>query len=143
DNIEAIALYADFLSVTRKNDLAVEQYKRLISLDSTREEIWLQLLFDYASPASADSLVKYGQRMTAIFPKNGMAQYLLGLGYQFRSEYSASATALEQALILQPNADTEFKAQTYILLGDAYNNLNNHAASDSSYEKAIALQPDN
>ena len=143
DDIEAIALYADFLSVTKKNDLAVVQYKRLIALDSTREEIWLQLLFNYTTPASADSLVKYGEKTIAIFPKNGMAQYLLGLGYQFKNNYSAATKALEQSLALQPNADTELKAQIYILLGDAYNNLTNHAASDSSYEKALSLQPDN
>jgi tetratricopeptide (TPR) repeat protein len=143
NDIDAIALYADFLSATQKYDLAAVQYKRLLVLDSTREDIWLQLLFNYTFPQTADSLVYYGQKMTHLFPNNGMAQYLLGLGYQFLNEATAAARALERSLQLQPNAPADFKVQTYILLGDAYYSLTNFEASDSSFERALRLEPEN
>jgi len=139
----AIGLYADYLSVSKKPDDALLQYKKLVTLDPSRQEAWLQILYIYARPETADSLVYYGGKAVSRFPENGLAQYLLGLGYQFTRNYSQSAAAIKKAIELQPGAEKELKAQMLILLGDTYNNLKNYTASDSCYEQAIGMEPDN
>jgi len=143
EDATAIGLYADFLSMSRRPEEALAQYKRLVIADPARSEAWLQILYIYARPETTDSLIYYGRQTIARFPENGMAQYLLGLGYQFARDYHQSAIALKKAIELQPGAEKELKGQMLTLLGDTYNNLGNYSASDSCYDQAIMLEPDN
>lgn len=136
-------LYADLLVADNLIDSGLAEYKKVITLDSTRFGAWQQVLLVYAQQQQYDSLLNYSQRAAPLFPKEQMVFYLGGLAYQMKGDHGNAETFLQKAISLHKTGNDELLSEMLTALGDAYNSAKKFAASDSCYQAALALEPDN
>lgn len=136
---KAYALRADMFSQADRPDSALVNYKKAISLDSTRFSVWYQLMWMYSRTEQTDSLLRVSAHVTRQFPKEFMGFYFNGLANYFRQRYDTAIQSLNTALAI--GGEKRFVADVYALLGDAYHASGLHARSDSSYDMVLTLRP--
>lgn len=137
------SFYGDVLLLNQQDALAVEQYKRVISIDPSSYYDWEKVLQGYTGRNDADSLLKYSEKALRLFPNQAMVHYLNGIGYLNKQNYNNCIKAVNRAIDMQPEDKPEPLAQMYTTLGDAYYFIKQYNLSDSSFERALKLQPGN
>jgi tetratricopeptide (TPR) repeat protein len=143
DNAQVLAVYGDLLSLNGEREKAQAQYKKSLAIDQSKYLVWQNFLYNYVGKEDADSLVFYSEKAMRLFPNQAMIHYLNGVAWFNKKEYNKSIKALNRAIDMAPEENTQQLADMYTLIGDVYNLLKQHAQSDSSYEKALKLSPDN
>jgi tetratricopeptide (TPR) repeat protein len=137
------SFYGDVLLLNQQDALAVEQYKRVVSIDPSSYYDWEKVLQGYTGRNDADSLLKYSEKALRLFPNQAMVHYLNGIGYLNKQNYNNCIKAVNRAIDMQPEDKPEPLAQMYTTLGDAYYFIKQYNLSDSSFEHALKLQPGN
>lgn len=140
EEAKAYALQADMYSQANMLDSALYDYKKAVSLDSTRYSVWYQLMWIYSRKDDAANLLKVSNVVAQRFPKEFMGHYFQGVANFLLQNYPATIEALNEALI-NGNVDKSMKADVYSLLGDAYHATGQHEDSDSSYDRSLLLKP--
>lgn len=140
---DAISLYGDLLLADGQAEKALEQYKQVIDLDSTKFPAWQQVMYIYTTRSQADSVIAYSERAIRIFPESSLAYYLGGMGYMQRGRNREAIDFLGKAIRFQTNSNDNLLSDMLSSLGDVYHTEKRFQSSDSCYEAAIALQPDN
>ncbi|MBP1650719.1 MAG: Tetratricopeptide 2 repeat protein [Bacteroidetes bacterium] len=140
EEAKAYALQADMYSQANMLDSALYDYRKAVSLDSTRYSVWYQLMWIYSRKDDAANLLKVSNVVAQRFPKEFMGHYFQGVANFLLQNYPASIEALNEALI-NGNVDKSMKADVYSLLGDAYHATGQHEDSDSSYDRSLLLKP--
>ena len=138
---KAYAIYADLLYQDKQLDSAKKVYLQTIALDKSVFAVWQNLLLLQAETQDYTGLLKSSSEAMVLFPNQNFVFYL-NAAAQFQSKnYSAAATAYQNALNLTFD-NKELQAQIYSGLGDVYHELKNNAKSDSFYNASLALKPD-
>lgn len=140
EEAKAYALQADMYSQANMLDSALYDYRKAVSLDSTRYSVWYQLMWIYSRKDDAANLLKVSNVVAQRFPKEFMGHYFQGVANFLLQNYPASIEALNEALI-NGNVDKSMRADVYSLLGDAYHATGQHEDSDSSYDRSLLLKP--
>ncbi len=138
---EALGLYADVLFVSKKYPLALESYKKYLSLDSSNFTVWNQIMSIYFDQLKYDSVIYFAKPCLSRFPKNPMPAFYTGISQQQNKNYAAAIVAYEKAISLE-NKNDALLGQVYANLGDIYQNQGDYVKSDSCFEKALVYQPD-
>ena len=79
ENAKSHALYADFLYFIDRDQEAMEEYRRTISIDSSRFPVWNQLLIILSENEENVLLLDYGKRSIELFPNQATLYLLYGL----------------------------------------------------------------
>lgn len=140
---QVLGVYGDLLSMNNQPEQAAEQYKKAVAIDPSRYQVWQNLLYNYTDKKNADSLILYSEKAQRLFPNQAMIHYLNGIGHLNKQNYDKGIKAINRAIDMQPDDNTQALADMYSALGDAYNSARNYTESDSAYEKALKLAPDN
>lgn len=141
--IDAVSLYGDLLLADGQAENALQQYKYILSLDSTKFPAWQQIMYIYTTRSENDSLIAYSERAVRIFPQMSMAYYLGGIGYMQLKKNTEAIDFLNKAIRFQTNNNDNLLSDMLVSLGDVYNTESRFASSDSCYNVALILQPDN
>lgn len=141
--IDAVSLYGDLLLADGQAENALQQYKYILSLDSTKFPAWQQIMYIYTTRSENDSLIAYSERAVRIFPQMSMAYYLGGIGYMQLKKNTEAIDFLNKAIRFQTNNNDNLLSDMLVSLGDVYNTESRFSSSDSCYNVALILQPDN
>ncbi|QEH40669.1 tetratricopeptide repeat protein [Chitinophaga sp. XS-30] len=136
---KAYALRADMFSQGEMPDSALVNYRKALSLDSTRFSVWYQMMWLYSRTDQQDSLLRVSDHVIGIFPKEFMGYYFNGLANYFKQRHDAAIRSLNKALSI--GGERRFVADVYALLGDTYHATGLHNSSDSSYDMVLSLRP--
>lgn len=137
---KAYALRGDMFSQAELIDSALVNYRKAVSLDSSRFTVWYQLMWLYSQSDQADSLLRVSETVTKLFPQEFMGFYFNGMANYFGQQYDKAARSLNRALQIGAG-EPRYKADVYALLGDVYHATGQHNLSDSSYDAALAVRP--
>ncbi len=143
NDANVLAVYGDVLTFNDQRDKALIQYKKSIALDPSRFVVWQQLLYSYTARKDADSLIYYSDKALRLFPNQALVHYLNGIGKANAKNYTGAINAMNRAVDLQPDDNTQLLAEMYSSLGDAYNSAKKFDLSDKSFDKALSLDPNN
>lgn len=139
NDAKAYALRGDMFSQGDMPDSALVNYRKALSLDSTRFSVWYQMMWLYSRTDQQDSLLRVSEDVIDRFPKEFMGYYFNGLANYFKQKHEAAIGSLNTALSI--GGEKRFIADVYALLGDTYHATGLHNRSDSSYDMVLSLRP--
>lgn len=139
NDAKAYALRGDMFSQGDMPDSALVNYRKALSLDSTRFSVWYQMMWLYSRTDQQDSLLRVSGHVIDRFPKEFMGYYFNGLANYFKQKHEAAIGSLNTALSI--GGEKRFVADVYALLGDTYHATGLHNRSDSSYDMVLSLRP--
>ncbi|WP_295127871.1 tetratricopeptide repeat protein [uncultured Chitinophaga sp.] len=140
EEAKAYALRGDMFSQADFTDSALHNYRKAVSLDSTRFTVWYQLMWLYSRNDQVDSLLRVSEAVTKRFPQEFMGYYFNGMANYFMQHYDVAVRSLSKSLQVGAS-EPRYKADVYALLGDVYHATGQHRLSDSSYDNSLALRP--
>jgi tetratricopeptide (TPR) repeat protein len=140
-NAQLIATYGKFLETDNQIDKAILEYKKSLAIKPANFSVWQDLLNVYAEKNTADSLLKYSEKVIKLFPNQALAHYYNGVGHYYKKDYVRAGKAINRALGMLPDTDAKGLAGMYSFLGDIYNSARQYDESDKAYDKALELQP--
>lgn len=143
DDPRVLSTYADFLAADMRIDSAVVFYKKAVAIKASDFDVWNRLLNAYAFQNNADSLIKYSEKVTRLFPNQAIVHYYNSLGHYNKKEYPAAVKAMKRAIDMQPETDTKKLAEFYSMLGEIYNSSKQFAESDKAFDEALKNDPQN
>lgn len=138
DDAKSHSILADVLYYTGQPDRALVQYRETLELDDTRWPVWEQMLYILAEKKDFAKLVKASDNALDIFPNQGSAFYLNGLGLNGLGEYEEALTSLQQARMLSKR-NARLQYDVLVETGRAYNELGQYAKADKAFEDALAI----
>ncbi|RFZ95687.1 hypothetical protein D0C36_09275 [Mucilaginibacter conchicola] len=141
-DVKAYAIYGDMLLQNNKVKEAKEAYQKAVSLDGKAYNIQEQLVRIELGQNDFDAAIKDGENSLSMFPNQAWMNYMVGVAWQQKKNYTKAIGYLKSATLLEAQ-DNNLLAQSYSALGDAYHSTGDNKASDAAYEKAIAIDPDN
>jgi tetratricopeptide (TPR) repeat protein len=140
DDPKSHSMYADFLVRDKKFEEARAEYRKVLSLDSSKYVVWETVLQLDAQLADYSALTTESTRSIELFPLQPMLYLFNGAANIQRKKYPEAIKSLEAGSKLVTGNDA-LLSQFNAYLGDAYNAMENHAASDQAYEKSLKLNP--
>jgi Tfp pilus assembly protein PilF len=140
---EVIAYYGALLEPGSKHDSAIILFKKSLALKPGNYGVWEKLLESSTRKEDADSLIKYSERALRLFPNLALIHYFNGVGHLNKKEYTAATKAINRAIDLLPEKESDTRENMYSLLGEIYNNTKQYELSDEAFEKALKLAPNN
>ena len=140
---KVVSFYGDVLAFNHEDEQAAAQYKKAVLLDPSGFETWQKLLYHYTDRRDADSLIRYSEKAVRLFPNQAEVHYLNGIGHYNKKEYPTAIRAINRAIDLQPEENTDLLSNMYSTLGDIYHSTKQYKSSDSAFDHAIALNPRN
>lgn len=121
---------------------AIQEYKKVVALDSSKFKIWQQIIALEMESAHYDSVIRYSDKATELFPTQGVLWFYNGTAKLIRKNSHEAIKSLEQAQKLsESNQDMENQINSQ--LGDAYNAIKNYPKSDAAYEEVLKYEPNN
>jgi tetratricopeptide (TPR) repeat protein len=141
-NSKAFAIYGDMLLQNEKAPEAKTAYKKAISLDGQAYNVQEQLVRIDLGENDIDGAIKDGENALSYFPNQAWMNYMVGVAWQQKGDYTKAVSYLRAAAELETQ-DKELLSQSFSALGDCYHSLGDNKASDAAYEKAVAINPDN
>jgi tetratricopeptide (TPR) repeat protein len=139
---KAFAIYGDMLLQSEKISEAKTAYKKAISLDNQAYNVQEQLVRIDLGENDLDAAIKDGESSLSFFPNQAWMNYMVGVAWQQKRDYTKAISYLRTATALETQ-DKNLLSQSFSALGDSYHSLGDNKSSDSAYEKAIAINPDN
>ena len=97
DNITAHLLLAQFETTTGKIPAAIEQYRKVVALDSTDALAFNSLAYLLAQSKQPDEALKYAQKAKELAPDNPAVDDTLGWIYYQQGSYPLAVVHLEAA----------------------------------------------
>lgn len=139
---KSYSMYADFLLRENKLQEAREQFRYVVSLDSSRYLIWEQLLRLDADLNDFASMKTDGRRAIGLFPEQPLPYLLCGASVFQAKEYEEAIRLFKRGVYFVVD-NNPLLIQFYSYLGDAFNQVKNHKESDEAYEKVLSLDAEN
>jgi tetratricopeptide (TPR) repeat protein len=140
-NSKAFAIYGDMLLQSEKISEAKTAYKKAISLDHQAYNVQEQLVRIDIGENDLDAAIKDGENSLSFFPNQAWMNYMVGVAWQQKREYTKAVSYLRTAAALETQ-DKDLLSQCFSALGDCYHSLGDNKSSDNAYEKAIAINPE-
>ncbi len=119
-------------------DDAAAHYAKLIAIDPSREDAWVNYASVYAEQQKFMQMAEILERARSIFPNEFRINFFLGIAYYRDGKLEQGIDPLERAL--QVRADDMNTISTLALIYDA---LKRWEDSDRLYEQALKLEPNN
>ena len=142
DDAKAYSIYADFLYRDNKLEEAREQYRNVISLDSSKYVIWENLFLIETELIDYNALQNESKRAIELFPEQMAVYYYNGMANFFLKNYDEAITSFNTGLKMIGN-DKEVKKNFYIYIADSYHAKKNNEETFSYYEKVLEIDPEN
>lgn len=133
-------IYGDFLTIDKKYNEAIVQYKKSIQLDSKNLNVWQQLLINESELKLYDDMISDGKKAIELFPNESSLYLLTGIAQSQSNKTEEAVKTYLQGVKLVVDNDAQL-VQFYSNLGDSYNKLNNYEESDKYFDKALVIQP--
>jgi len=139
---KAFSMYGDFLFQDKKYEEAIEAFRKVISLDSSKYLVWEQLLFSESEINDMDAMLEESTIAIELFPEQPLPYLFAGGAYYQKKDWDNCVKVLNQGLFYVID-NLMMEAQFYAYLGDAYNQLGDDPKSDEAYDNVLRLTPDN
>ena len=89
-----------------------------------------------------DTALKDGQNALSLFPNQAWMNYLVGVAWLQKKNYTKALSYVKNATSLALQ-DKDLLSQSYSALGDCYHELKDNARSDEAYDKSLSFNADN
>jgi len=142
DDSKSYALYGDMLLQNEKYKDAKVNYKKSVGLNGQVYEVQEQLIRLELGENDPDTALKDGENALSLFPNQAWLNYLVGVAYQQKKNFTKALEYIKNATTLDTQ-DNDLLSQSFSSLGDCYHSLNDNQKSDESYEKSLSYNPDN
>ena len=137
---DAILIYANVLTYSKKTILAIAQYKRYLTIDSSNFDVWIQVASLYFDEKMYDSTIVISEIASKLFYDKALPYFYKGLAYVQKNEQEKAIESLTTAL-KKDASNNALAALIHTSLGDAYNSLKQYKQSDESFDAALKLFP--
>jgi len=137
---DAILIYANVLTYSKKTILAIAQYKRYLTIDSSNFDLWIQVASLYFDEKMYDSTIVISEIASKLFYDKALPYFYKGLAYVQKNEQEKAIESLTIAL-KKDASNNALAALIHTSLGDAYNSLKQYKQSDESFDAALKLFP--
>ena len=135
-------VYADILYTDNKLEEAKKQYKEVLQSDSTKIEVWLQILFICSERNNYNEMVFVSEKALDYFPSHPIIYYFNAISNKQLKEYEKSLQTFKEGLDFIID-DSDLLSEFYSSMADIYNQLKQYSFSDSLYEKVLRINPKN
>jgi len=142
DSPKTWAIYGDFLNMHNQKEEAREMFLKSIALDSSKYQIWNEVLFIDSDLADQNATFEHATQCKELFPNQVLPHYFLGMVYLQREDYKNAITDLELAKDLAYGMQ-QLEVQISGNLGDAYYQSGNLQKAWYSYDNALRMDPSN
>lgn len=142
EEVKAHSIYGDFLLDDKKYAEARDEFRKVISIDSSRYAVWESLLNAEIQLSDYPALESESRRAIELFPLLPVPYLFKGVACLEKSKYEDAITSFNSGVKLI-SGNNILLVQFYTYLGDTYNRLKNYRLSDDNYENALKLQPEN
>ncbi|MEI8046646.1 MAG: tetratricopeptide repeat protein [Bacteroidota bacterium] len=142
DDPKAHSMYGDFLLDDKKYAEARDEYRKVISIDSSRYAVWESLLNTDIQLTDYESLTNEASRAIELFPLLPVPYLFKGVALLEKKQFADAISSFNTGVKLV-SGNIALQVQFYTYLGDAYNRDKNYRLSDESYDKALKLDPEN
>ncbi len=139
---KAYAIYGDMLMQNGKFKEARPAYQRSIQLDDQVYLVQEQLVRLELGDSDIDTALKDGQNALSLFPNQAWMNYLVGVAWLQKKNYTKALSYVKNATSLALQ-DKDLLSQSYSALGDCYHELKDNARSDEAYDKSLSFNADN
>jgi tetratricopeptide (TPR) repeat protein len=139
---KAFAIYGDMLMQNAKYKEAKPVYKRSIELDDQVYGVQEQLVRLELGDNDIDAALKDGQNALSLFPNQAWMNYLVGVAYLQKKNYTKALSYLKNTTSLELQ-DKDLLSQCFSALGDVYHEQKDNAKSDEAYDRSLTYNPDN
>ncbi len=140
DEAKAWALYGDMLLQNGKTKDAKTMYQKSVSLNNQVYDVQEQLVRIEIGEGDNEGAIKDGENSLSYFPNQAWMNYLVGVAWLQKKDYSKAQGYLKNAMSLEMD-DKELLSQGYSALGDCYHALKDNKNSDGAYDKALSYNP--
>ena len=142
NNPKVKVVYADILYTDNKLEEAKKQYKEVLQSDSTKIEVWLQILFICSERNNYNEMVFISEKALDYFPSHPIIYYFNAISNKQLEEYEKSLQTFKEGLDFIID-DNDLLSEFYSSMADIYNQLKQYGFSDSLYEKVLRINPKN
>ncbi|MEG8946285.1 tetratricopeptide repeat protein [Rosettibacter firmus] len=125
------------LAQIKQDSLAIRYFEKVIELDSTRSNVYLELANVSFRNHNYSQAVKYYKAITNYDEKNEFAYRFLGFSYYQLKDYEEARKTL-----LKASALNDTIVNTYFYLAQTYKNLDSLNQAVEQYKKVIMLAND-
>lgn len=137
---KAYSIYGDFLYRDNKLKEAKEQFEKVMSLDSSKFEIWEQILIIESEQYDYKAIESDCKHALELFPEQPRLYLFYGEAEYFLKKYDEALTSLNKGLIMVVDNNDLLK-QFYTYLGDVEAAKNNYTDAFTNYDKALVIDP--
>jgi tetratricopeptide (TPR) repeat protein len=139
---KAHSMYGDFLLDDKKYAEARDEFRTVISIDSSRYAIWESLLNTEIQLADYQALEAESNRAIELFPLLPVPYLFKGIALVEKKQYIEAISSFNTGVKLV-SGNNILLVQFYTYLGDTYERVKNFSLSDESYQKALKIDPEN
>jgi tetratricopeptide (TPR) repeat protein len=142
DDAKAYSIYGDFLYRDKKYTDAKAQYLKVITLDSSKYDVWAQLLLLESELNENEELLSESKRALELFPDHPALYLFNGVANYQLKKYDEAIITLNKGVALVVY-DDEMLEEFYTYLGDSYYAKKDSKDAFASYDKVLELNPKN
>lgn len=142
DEAKAHSIYGDFLYRDKKLAEAKVQYLKVITLDSSKYDVWTQLLLLESELKNYTALESESKRAIELFPDHPALYLFNGVANFERKKYEDAINVLNMGVALVVY-DDEMLKEFYTYLGDSYYADKNSKDAFASFDKVLTIDPKN
>lgn len=139
---QAHSLYGELMLQDKQYLAARNEFRTLISIDSSKYAGWESLMQADASLQDWDALMNESSRALELFPLQPVPYLFKGIALLQLKQPGEATKVLNSGEKLVSGNDA-LLAQFYSSLGDAYNQLKEYKLSDENYEKVLRIDANN
>lgn len=138
DDAKSHSVLGDVLYYNGQTDKALGEYKKTLELDDTKWPVWEQTLYIYSDKKDYKNLVKVSEDALDVFPNQGTAYYLNGVGYNGQREYREALNSLQQAMMMS-SRNARLRYDVLNETGKSYYHIKQYDKSDKAFEEAMTI----
>jgi tetratricopeptide (TPR) repeat protein len=142
DDAKAYSIYGDFLYRDKKYIDAKVQYLKVIALDSSKYDVWAQLLLLESELNENAALLTESKRALELFPDHPALYLFNGVANYQLKKYDEAIIVLNKGVALVVY-DDEMLEEFYTYLGDSYYAKKHSKDAFTSFDKVLELNPKN
>jgi tetratricopeptide (TPR) repeat protein len=135
-----LTAYAEFLTLAGRYEEANAQYKRVLELDQSNENVWQQYISNTEQLRDFETMLHATEEAMELFPNNPIYYLYNGLAKSGMERYEDAVSVLEAGVKVVVDNDAML-ADFYDQLGNQYHEMGRDDESDRSYDKALEYDP--
>jgi len=142
NELQAHAVYGDFLLKEEKLEEARAEYMIVLEGDKSRFSVWNQVIIIESELKNYQRIFELSKEAMELFPNQPSFFLYNGIAAMQLKQYADAVDAFKAGADVTV-ANAPLSAQFYASLGDSYNYLLKYTESNASYEKALTYDSKN